>query len=105
MKHIKLFEEFVNENASPKKHLLLIWDITKDEMLPDLMLAYTSDNPKDLEMGKGELADMIEKTLKIKIDTDDFEAEIISTKDFHDDYGSNSNPNKTTLNNKDIYNI
>lgn len=64
--------------------MLLIWDANGGPT-PSLLMAFTSDKEKDLDIPKGELADMIEKVMK-KMDLDDFETEVISTKDFMDDY-------------------
>lgn len=80
-----------------KKYMLLIWN-RDDEKTPSLLIVFTSDNEDDLDISKGELADKIENTLGIKIDTDDFDSEIISTKDFIDDYVNKKNPNRININ-------
>jgi len=98
MKNLNTFEEFLNESSKGdlEKFMLLIWDANGGPT-PNLLMAFTADKEDDLDIPKGELADMIEKVMK-NIDPDDFETEIISTKDFMDDYASPRNPNRININ-------
>jgi hypothetical protein len=90
--------KLLKEQTKPKEYLLLIWHTREDYPSENLLMAFTSDNLDELEqMGKGELADEIEKVLNIEIDPSDFEDEVISFSDFMDEYGNEKNPNKITL--------
>lgn len=79
-----------------KNYMLLIWD-AKGGPMPALLMAFTSDKEDSLDIPKGELADMISKVMK-DVNPDDFETEVISTKDFMDDYASPRNPNSININ-------
>jgi hypothetical protein len=105
MKHLHTFESFLNESSagSLKNYMLLIWDANGGPM-PNLLMAFTSDKEEDLDIPKGELADMISNVMS-DIDPDDFDTEVISTKDFMDDYASPANPNRININKVQIEEI
>ena len=93
-----LHEHIINEAPAKtiKKYMLLIWD-AKGGARPNLLMAFTSDKEANLDIPKGELADMISKVM-MDIDPDDFETEMIGTDDFMDEYGSPRNPNQININ-------
>lgn len=98
MKHLHTFESFLNEASAGtlKKYMLLIWDANGGPK-PNLLMAFTSDKEANLDIPKGELADMISDVMT-DVDPDDFETEVISTKDFMDEYASPRNPNSININ-------
>jgi hypothetical protein len=99
-------QKVLKENNIPEDYLLLIWDLSRDKMYPDLLLALSSNNQEELEyIAKGELADMIEETLNITIDPEDFDDEVISYEDFIDNYASPLNPNRVLLPKSKIFPI
>jgi len=113
MKHIHTFEEFLNENLNeskelpkPKDFLMLVWQ-GSSRPAESPTYVYVSDKEENLsDFPKGELADMIEKDHKVRIrDAGDLEVEVISYKDFMDDYGSPKNPHTISLLSYDIKRI
>lgn len=101
--------KLLKEETLPGDYLLLIWDEKEQSLTPDLLMVFTSDNYSDInrlsELGKGELADMIEEKLGIKIDPSDFGTEEISLSDFLEEYGSANNPNRVELDTSKIFEI
>jgi len=94
------------KRTTPQKYVLLIWDVNMNERNPDLKMVFTSNIESNLDIPKGELADIIQNELGGTISVNDFEVEgPMSYNDFLDEYGNNDNPNKVTLDPKLIYGI
>jgi len=87
-------------HKTPQDFVLLIRDTTTgDSMDPSLKMVFTSNNESDLDIPKGQLADIMQSELGDEISIEDFEVEgPMSYDEFKSDY-------KMTIPAKLIYGI
>jgi len=63
-------------HKTPLDYVLLVWDGSSDDSInPPLKMVFTSNDESDLNIPKGELADIIQNELGDEISTEDFEVE------------------------------
>jgi hypothetical protein len=61
---------------TPQDYVLLVWDIENDDtMNPSLKMVFTSNDESNLDIPKGQLADLIQNELGEEISTEDFDIE------------------------------
>jgi hypothetical protein len=61
---------------TPQDYVLLVWDVENDNtMNPSLKMVFTSNDESNLNIPKGQLADLIQNELGEEISTEDFDIE------------------------------
>lgn len=73
----KMFEKIgMITYKTPQDYVLLVWDVENDDtMNPSLKMVFTSNDESNLDIPKGQLADLIQNELGEEISTEDFDIE------------------------------